>query len=165
MIRSPRLEDASGLATVHVESWQEAYRGLLGRSFLDSIDLAARIGWWQRTISAGQSLISVGEVDGVVEGFCLAGASHDPDWGEIYALYVRPGHWGTGLGRSLLADGEASLVESGFGSALLWVLDGNRRARRFYERQGWALAAPFRLETIGGTEVTERRYEKRLEAG
>ncbi|MGA7096599.1 MAG: GNAT family N-acetyltransferase [Acidimicrobiia bacterium] len=150
------------MAKVHVESWQEAYRGLLDQSFLDSIDLTARTEWWQRTIATGESSVSVGVVDGVVEGFCVSGISRDPGWGEVYAIYTSPRKWGTGLGRSLLIAAEASMIERGFLSALLWVLDGNERARRFYERQGWSLAAPFRIETIGGTEVTERRYEKRL---
>ncbi|MGC2240955.1 MAG: GNAT family N-acetyltransferase [Acidimicrobiia bacterium] len=163
VIRKPRPDDAADLARVHVVSWQEAYRGLLSQSFLDSIDVTARTEWWERTISTGESSISVGEVDGVVEGFCLSGVSHDPGWGEIYAIYTTPAMWGTGLGRALLTAGEASMVDRGFQGALLWVLDGNARASRFYERQGWSLAAPFRIETIGGTEVTERRYEKRLE--
>ena len=73
-----------------------------------------------------------------------------------------PERWGMGLGRALLATSEALLADMGFIRAMLWVLEGNDRARAFYQRQGWSQGAPFRLETIGGTEVTEVRYEKSL---
>ena len=42
-------------------------------------------------------------------------------------------------------------------------LEGNTAARAFYERQGWVKGKPIRLETIGGTEITEVRYERGLE--
>jgi len=62
-----------------------------------------------------------------------------------------------------LEAGEAHLASDGFERCLLWVLEGNSRARAFYERQGWVKGNPIRLETIGGTEITEARYEKALE--
>jgi hypothetical protein len=62
----------------------------------------------------------------------------------------------------LLDAAEASMLEAGHERALLWVLNGNTRARSFYERRGWALGKPMRIENIGGTDVTEVRYEKLL---
>ena len=162
MIRGARPEDAGGLARVHVSSWQVAYRGLIDQTFLDSLDFELREAWWARALAREANQVHVGEVDGVIEGFCLAGASSDDTWAEVYALYVTPEHWGTGMGRALLAAGEKALADAGFERALLWVLDGNLRGRRFYERQGWSLGAPFRIESIGGADVTEVRYEKAL---
>ena len=52
-------------------------------------------------------------------------------------LYVVPWHWGSGVAQVLL-DHALGLVAC-FGSQRchLWVLEHNRRARRFYERLGW----------------------------
>ena len=61
-----------------------------------------------------------------------------------------------------LGVGERDLAGAGFEEALLWVLEGNTRARDFYERQGWSKGKPIRLEEIGGRPVTEVRYEKSL---
>jgi CTP:molybdopterin cytidylyltransferase MocA len=59
----------------------------------------------------------------------------------------------------LLDAGAATLRDEGFDRGLLWVLEANTRARRFYERQGWRVGKPIRVEDIGGNQVTEVRYE------
>jgi GNAT superfamily N-acetyltransferase len=56
--------------------------------------------------------------------------------GWLEAMYVRPAAWGTGLADRLHAAAVEELARRG-DSARLWVLEGNRRARRFYERHGW----------------------------
>jgi GNAT superfamily N-acetyltransferase len=162
MIRSAEPEDAPDLARVHVTSWQAAYKGLVNQGFLDSLDVESRTAWWDRALAREANLVSVGEIDGTVEGFCLAGTSGDAGWGEVFAIYVAPDHWGTGLGKGLLEAGEGGLFSAGHERALLWVLDGNARARAFYQRRGWAIGKPIRIENIGGTDLTEVRYEKSL---
>jgi GNAT superfamily N-acetyltransferase len=164
MIRSAEPGDGADLARVHVTSWQAAYKGLVNQDFLDSLDIEARTAWWDRALGREANLVSVAEIDGAVEGFCLAGASGDEGWGEVFAIYVAPEHWGTGLGRGLLEAGEGALLGAGHERALLWVLDGNARARAFYQRQGWALGKPIRIENIGGADLTEVRYETSLKA-
>jgi ribosomal protein S18 acetylase RimI-like enzyme len=162
MIRDARLEDAADLATVHVASWQHAYRGLIDQSFLDSLDVAGRTETWDRILRQHRARVLVAEGDEGVIGFCTVGQSADEGWGEIFSIYLSPGHWGRGVGRLLLVSGEQALSEAGEERALLWVLDTNRRARAFYERQGWVLAKPIRIEKFGEYDVTEVRYEKSL---
>jgi ribosomal protein S18 acetylase RimI-like enzyme len=157
MTRWAVADDAPALADVQVTSWQHAYRGIFPDEFLDSLDRDRREGWWRRFIAGGARVHVVGP-DRVV-GFCHAGLSDQAGWGEVFAIYVHPGHWGLGLGRELLSAGQDTIAESGLSHALLWVLEGNRRGRAFYERQGWEVAKPFRVEEIGGTQVTELRYE------
>ena len=162
MIRQARLEDATALAEVHVTTWQEAYRGLIDQAFLDSLDVADRTEAWDRILRQHRARVLVAEDDDGVIGFCTVGQSSDEGWGEVFSIYLSPGHWGRGVGRRLLASGERALAEAEEQRALLWVLDTNRRARGFYERQGWMLARPIRLEKFGEFDVTEVRYEKSL---
>jgi ribosomal protein S18 acetylase RimI-like enzyme len=162
MIRQARLEDAAELAMVHVTSWQEAYRGLIDQVFLDSLEVADRTEAWDRILRQHRARVLVAEVDDGVIGFCTVGQSSDEGWGEVFSIYLSPDHWGRGVGRRLLASGEQDLSAAGEKRALLWVLDTNRRARCFYERQGWMLAKPIRLEKFGQFDVTEVRYEKSL---
>lgn len=81
--------------------------------------------------------------------------------GELLALYVAPEHWSTGAGRTLLAAASEKLAADGHRSLALWVLEGNSRARRFYERHGLRPTGHRRTVTLGAP-VPEVRYEAAL---
>jgi GNAT superfamily N-acetyltransferase len=163
VVRWATVDDAEALADVHVSSWQRAYTGIFPDRFLDGLDRDRRTRWWRRFIDDG-AMVHVSDPDGVV-GFCHADASEDEGWGEVFSIYVHPDHWDEGHGHELLAAAEAKLAGSGHDRACLWVLEANARGRRFYERQGWSVGKPIRVEEIGGVQVTELRYEKRLTGG
>jgi GNAT superfamily N-acetyltransferase len=84
-----------------------------------------------------------------------------PGFGEIYALYVDPAHWGAGAGRRLMASAERDLTRHGFVDAALWVLEANSAGRRFYEHVGWVSDGE-RGERCEVENATEVRYRKRL---
>ena len=80
---------------------------------------------------------------------------------ELYALYVHPDWWSTGTGRALMDGVLHAVCAAGYLSARLWVLRDNSRARRFYERAGFAPdGASHTLQGLGG--VTEIRYRRPL---
>jgi GNAT superfamily N-acetyltransferase len=84
---------------------------------------------------------------------------------EIEQLYVAPGHRGTGIAAALLRLGETAIANEHH-RAFLAVVDGNTRARHFYERQGWRDVGPF--DYVAWTSTAEqvavpcRRYEKSI---
>lgn len=149
--------DEEAIADVHVASWQRAYAGIFTDEFLASLDSDRRAKWWADVIDGGAP-VQVAD-DGGVVGFCFAGSADDQGWGEIFAIYVHPSHWGLGHGHKLISAACEWLGDNGHERALLWVLEDNSRGRRFYERQGWTLGKPWRVEEIGGTQVVEVRYE------
>jgi RimJ/RimL family protein N-acetyltransferase len=77
-------------------------------------------------------------------------------------INLAPEAWGRGLGRTLLEAATTKLRDSGYREAVLWVLDGNARARRFYEAAGWSADGTAKREDMGGTLVTEVRYRREL---
>lgn len=162
-VRRADPQDAPALGRIHIETWQIAYSEMFPEGFLAGLDHGRRAEWFERTIGEGRE-VWVTPDSGEPAGFSLFGESRSNNWGELYAIYVHPDHWGEGHGHRLLARSESRLVELGYDRALLWVLEENDRARRFYERQGWSLGRPVKLEEIGGTQVTEVRYEKDLRA-
>jgi len=102
-------------------------------------------------------------VDGAVVGFVAVGPTHDEQGdGELYAIYVHPDHWDTGVGRELIEAGEQRLRVLGHRDAHLWVLDDNPRARRFYEIAGWSTDGAVRRIEAFGFELDEVRYVKQL---
>lgn len=161
MLRWAVPEDAHGIAAVHVSSWQQAYRGILSDEYLSNLDRPMRARWWRNHIAEG-ARVHVVESGETIVGFCSAGDSDDEGWGEVFAIYVEPSRWGEGHGWALLDAAERRLFHDGHTRALLWVLEANARGRTFYERQGWQPGRPFRIEEIGGVQVTELRYEKSL---
>ena len=67
---------------------------------------------------------------------------NDESRGELWVIYVAPSHWGRGYGYALLRDAEEALAAAGRRNLALWVLEGNDRARTFYEvRAGAATTA------------------------
>jgi GNAT superfamily N-acetyltransferase len=157
MIRNGTPADAEAVAGVHVRTWQAAYADVFPAERLSELSVERRAGQWRDRPPL------VAERDGVVVGFVSVGASRDDDGcGELFAIYVDPDHWGTGVGRELVEAGEERLRELGHTEAILWVLDDNPRARRFYERAGWYHDGATRPIEIFGIEVPEVRYRRKL---
>jgi ribosomal protein S18 acetylase RimI-like enzyme len=135
---SVRLEtddDLEAVVALHIRAWQKGYQGLLPDEVLDNLDPAA---WAQRRREIRNTAAPrsgyVAEVNGEIAGFVQFGPDReDPACGEIYAIYVEPDRWGSGVGRALLDTALKSLPHN---EIRLWVLDGNDRALRFYARYG-----------------------------
>lgn len=158
MIRLGALGDEVDLADVHITSWQVAYADMFPPEFLGSLDRGRRRAWWRDFLERGD-WVAVAVAERVI-GFCTASLSReDETWGEIPSIYVHPDHWGEGHGRSLIRAGQERLRQLGVTRAMLWVLEANKSARSFYEREGWVVGGPVRLEDIGGHQVGEVRYE------
>ena len=82
---------------------------------------------------------------------------------EVEQVYVAAEHRGSGLAQQLLAEAERQVAAGGHRTAWLAVVEGNGRARRFYERCGWSDGGAFdyAAEAPDGTiDVPVRRYEK-----
>jgi GNAT superfamily N-acetyltransferase len=61
-----------------------------------------------------------------------------------------------------MAAARERLRRTGVAQAVLWVLDGNIAARRFYERDGWRCDETHRTRSYGGVPVDEVRYRSML---
>jgi ribosomal protein S18 acetylase RimI-like enzyme len=80
---------------------------------------------------------------------------------ELYAIYVAPAYWSGQAGWRLLTEVVNSAIAQRYASLSLWVLEANRRARRFYERGGFAVTGESQvMDDLGG--VTEIRYWRPL---
>jgi GNAT superfamily N-acetyltransferase len=166
LLRRAEPGDEPVVAEVHVRSWQVAYRGLLPDAYLDALDPAA----WAKRYTFDQTgperpVTTVAIVDGAIRGFATAGTCRDDEArpaGELYAIYVHPDWWGSGMGRALIGDARRRLESLGYQRAVLWVLAGNERAQRFYRRDGWNGDGSGRRDEVHGITVDELRYRRAL---
>ncbi len=84
---------------------------------------------------------------------------------EVEQLFVAAPHRGSGVAGMLLDEGERRVASQGYDRAWLAVVTGNARARRFYERRGWADGGdlPYEVSAGGATYISPcRRYLKRV---
>ena len=190
LIRSASTADAAQIAAVMRDSWFAAYDGIVAHAIIDRAtapDGGARVRQsfrtrpWQRMIAAvahhSHRPVPAGEAAPGIVGYASFGPERDVlgrPWpcpltaagreghaAELYALYVHPAWWSTGTGRALMDRVLAKVSVAGYLRITLWVLEGNARARRFYERAGFAPdGASHLLEDLGG--VTEVRYLRTL---
>jgi ribosomal protein S18 acetylase RimI-like enzyme len=168
-VRLATAEDAEPIAGVHVRSWQVAYRGLIPDETIDSLDVADRAARWRSIFEQSGQDIFVAVENALVRGFCDLQPSRDEEHanqsvGEISAIYVDPAHWRKGLGRALCTAAIARARLRGFHDLVLWVLEENHGARRFYEELGFVRDGDIALtrDFGGGVELSEIRYLKRL---
>ncbi len=94
------------------------------------------------------------------------GAARDPDLdarrtGEIWGIYISPDHWRRGIGSRLAEEAERMLRSRGYEGAVLWVLEANQRARRFYEAMGFSPDGQSK-DIDWGTVLGAVRYAKAL---
>ncbi|HEY2781981.1 MAG TPA: GNAT family N-acetyltransferase [Steroidobacteraceae bacterium] len=164
-IRQATVADAQGIASVHVSSWQIAYRGIVPDTYLDALSVEARANGWREMLARGgpqEVWITVEDHD--ITGWAAFGPSRDEDaspaTGELAAIYVSPQLWSTGIGRNLWHRARDRLKELGFKDVTLWVLQENARAIRFYRAAGF-LPNELSQKQInrGGKNLTEIRFK------
>lgn len=177
-VRWARVDDAAGVAAVHVDAWRAAYAGLIDQSVLDALRVEQRTASWTSWIARSLDGIPtdsderpshrmlVAELDGRVLGWAGFGAGRDADdseRGELAGLYAHPNVWSSGVGHALIMRAEAELRAEGWNEAYLWVLRGNTRAVDFYERHGWHADGGEKFGDAGGaTGLHELRHVRTL---
>jgi len=165
-VRIAAVGDERDVARVHVHSWRVGYEGLIPREILDQIrqeDRAARYEFERRDESSPLTIVA--SADREIVGFATLGSSRDPEYpneGEIFALYVDPDHWGHGVGRALMRNARRTLRQRTCVRAHLWVLEGNLRATRFYEADGWTCDGRLRTDEVWGVELHQIHYRREL---
>jgi GNAT superfamily N-acetyltransferase len=188
VIRAGSAAHAAQVAAVQRETWFAAYQGIIAAEVIDRVtvpDHGARVRqsfrtrpWQHMLVAVDSGAVDPGTVSpgaGGIVGYASFGPETDvlnAPWphpltadgeggrvAELYALYVRPAWWSTGTGRALMEKVLTRTAAAGYRSITLWVLRGNQRARRFYERAGFAPDGATNVLTgLGG--VIEVRYRR-----
>lgn len=154
-LRPAAATDTDAIVDVWFAGWRDAHLGHVPDALLAHRGEAT----FRQRIPEILDTTTVATVDQRVVGVVVTADD------EIEQLYVAPTYRGTGIAASLLRHGE-SVIADRHGRAYLAVVDGNARARQFYERNGWHDAGPFDYHAWTSTgervSVACRRYEKAL---
>lgn len=154
-LRPAGVDDAATVAELWRTGWRDAHRGKVPAELV-----AARSEESFRTRAMEHvSETIVAMVNAELAGFVMTAGD------EVAQLYVASRHRGAGVADALLADAERKISAAGHRTAWLAVVPGNVRARRFYERVGWADEGRFDYlapSDEGPVRVPAHRYVKCL---
>lgn len=159
------------MAAVQARAWREGYVEVLPLAVLAGLDEAAMAPSWRAAAASPPSprhrlLVAVEGAD--VTGFAVSAPAEDDDLDaaettELLALNVDPARGRQGHGSRLLAATVDLLREDGVGSAITWVLAGDRVTRHFLQAAGWAPDGATR-DLDMGTLVPQLRLHTDLRA-
>ncbi len=132
----PGAEDAGAIASVQMDGWRETYAHLLPAHFYDDEARAARAERWRQLLGTEPlpTRLRVADDGDDVVGMAFAGPAQEEDPArelQLYAIYVRSSHHGTGVAARLL---DAVLGQD---PAQLWMAKDNPRAHAFYRKHGF----------------------------
>ena len=162
--------DADAIARVHWDSWVATYTGVFPQASFDAYPLGTRRETWHAEASRQQPgrrlFVAVQGPD--VLGFAnlgpyrtqpheAPGSGHGE--GELWALYLRPGHQRRGIGRALWATVVDAARTAGYPALRLWVIAGNA-AEHFYAAMG---AMPIAENVFDAQGMPIREVCRRIE--
>ncbi|HBC45854.1 MAG TPA: GNAT family N-acetyltransferase [candidate division Zixibacteria bacterium] len=161
-IRLAKVDDASAISIVHINSWRSSYRGIVPDQVLDSLDYVRNGSRWREMLS------NLGEMkcffvaeddDGRIIGFAIGGPNREEKTGfngELYAIYLLKEYQGKGVGKKLVENVAYWLSRHKYNSMLVWVLEKNP-AKYFYESLGARPVGRKKIE-IGNAPLDELSY-------
>lgn len=161
-VRRARVNDAPGIASVHVLTWRSAYAAILPEATLTKLSFARLTGQYDRMIRMGLGVFVAANVNPfttpTVLGFATARRSRNEalGQGEVETLYVLDDWQNRGLGGELLRISAKYLVGTGARSAYAWVLRDNP-ASYFYRRLG-AKCVAHGTTCVGGEDIPQSAY-------
>ena len=162
-IREAVPADAGPMTRVHIDTWRTAYAGIVPAEHLAGLSYSDREAVWVQILTRHQPAECnfVAETgSGEIVGFAGGGPEREGDRtyrGELYAVYLLREHQRRGVGRRLACAVARGLLSAGFDSMLLWVLEDNRAARRFYESLGGEQVGRKTI-AVGGAGLVEVSY-------
>jgi ribosomal protein S18 acetylase RimI-like enzyme len=153
-VREAGLEDVEKLALVGAATFLETFAGVLGGSAIVAHCKSKHSAeYYSDALASGcRGFVAELDPDNAPVGFVLVGPPDLPATGEgdleLKRIYVLSRFHGSGLGAALMQ--QAIAAADGFRRLVLGVYDGNDRAKRFYQRNGFEPIATRRFD-VGGT--------------
>ena len=133
-----------------MKDWKKEYRGIIDDEILDNLNRNEKIKKWREHYTVGNVIVA--EENGVVLGYCkyddnVVSKNTDID-SEIIAIYVDCDKLGRGVGRKLVEYVMNDLRNKNKSKMIIWCLEKNENARKFYEK-------------MGGKLITDEKYFKK----
>ncbi|MEN8237448.1 MAG: GNAT family N-acetyltransferase [Pseudomonadota bacterium] len=171
VIREANIQDAEGIAAVHVKSWQTSYAGIMDSKFLENISYEQRLRLRREMLQSPHFFQLMVLYKDQIVGFAVTGLmqaelknrpakpkKQSDQVGEIYGIYLLQEHQGQGIGRELFTKCRQWFHEQHIATFVLWVLKDNTSARNFYAKHDGQIVDE-KISAIGDEEFLEYCYQ------
>jgi ribosomal protein S18 acetylase RimI-like enzyme len=142
-VRKAEPEDAAACAAINLLGWRTAYEGLIDGEMLDNMSMNELLKKWDRRLNNPDpevfcyvAVVKLKNGKEEIAGYVLGGKNRNaamPFTHEVMALYLHPPYKRQGIGRLLFRAAIEEFKRRGVLSMLVFVLEGNVPARKFYE--------------------------------
>ena len=162
MIRYYEQKDIEQVAKIITEDWKIAYKGIIDDEYLKNLDYKDKEKSIREKYQKQKSIVL--DEEGIVKGYSRFGENRDEekDLAELYALYVKADERGKKIGEKLLRKTADILSKRGYKGIVIWCLEKNKNARKFYEKMGGKLYKTRNIE-IGNKKYPEVCYKYDIE--
>lgn len=158
-VRKVKYEDIESVVDINIKDWKMAYKGIIDQLTLDNLDRNAKIEKWRKHYNIGNVIVAQKEEK--ILGFCRY--SQETETAEcdceIIALYVDYENHEHGVGRKLMEYAMNDLREKGKRNMIIWCLEKNIEARKFYEKMGGIQIKENNIFSIDDREYVEVGYK------
>jgi ribosomal protein S18 acetylase RimI-like enzyme len=141
-IRPLELADAAAIASLHIETWRDTYRGLMPDSKLDALNVQEYESGWNRILSqkdSPTSPLTLGAFQGsILLGIASAGRPRE-SWGydsELWAINIPKRFQKMGAGKAMLRACVQHVQTFNAKNMYLYCVLGNTNAENFYRKMG-----------------------------
>ena len=153
-VRNAEFEDMKQLGHIMAVSFRSAFSDFVTSQTLDAC--AQEKG----CVALLEGIFQEGKMHFLMDGDSGMLVWEDAgDGAQIVAIHSLPESWGTGLGKAMLVE---ALRQIGDRPVFLWAFKDNKRARRFYEKNGFHWDGTERVSEFD--DALEVRYVKGITA-
>lgn len=153
-VRNAEFEDIKQLGHIMAVSFRSAFSDFVTSQTLDAC--AQEKG----CVALLEGIFQEGKMHFLMDGDSGMLVWEDAgDGAQIVAIHSLPESWGTGLGKAMLVE---ALRQIGDRPVFLWAFKDNKRARRFYEKNGFHWDGTERVSQFDN--ALEVRYVKEITA-
>ena len=140
-IRKVALGDEAVLAFIQTESWKAAFKHILSDELLAKYtDIGRATEMYKGLLQENKGNGYILSIDGKPHCIAWWDASREkdmPGFAELICIHSLQENWGHGYGGKMMDRLLSDMSDAGYSKVMLWVVEDNERARKFYEAKGF----------------------------
>lgn len=163
-IENVKFEDLKQVAQINVQSWQETYKNIVDKDYLNNLSIEKRLEKLLNNYKEGPFLVA--KKNNEVVGFCRYKEYNDEEISneidcELTVLYVKPELKNNGIGTKLINTVKKDLMRKNKKNMIVYCLKENKIGKDFYTKMEGKIIGEKEIE-IGNKVYQEVAFKFNL---